>query len=475
MKNSGRNCSFCDAELPTGASFCPYCAKVLIEKKKPDIPKPWRRHMFAVISCLVLALAAAGVIQIRLDAALRRQRAENETAAAALTELTQELDALTYEPLPQETDAAADETPAPEAEEKEEKISGTLYDSGNAEIVYPVGDVRYHVLLSAGDGSRIRRDALHTTQITISSVQHASFPSQLFIYQENSDEDVQDIFMDLVESYAVETVPEDGAAAMAFSTPRYEESFPAAARMTDVEYGAENGTNEIIWTLNMKNGDVIRLHQRVYVTERKLVRYTEADAPMQTVADLEALFEKIEREVDPETTVQIFLPAVTYTEPLYMNGRAYMLVGSRSGGAQTTFTDTVYVGADLPETPEISNVSFTGNGGVGIHATAGVTADRCTFTGWDIALLGEDGSWPMFGGCVFENNGVGVKFDTSYSSAAGETYGDNVFRDNGTAILIARLHDLKVLKFPNCVFSGNGVNLDNPAEHPATLDGAAIE
>ena len=44
--------------------------------------------------------------------------------------------------------------------------------------------------------------------------------------------------------------------------------------------------------------------------------------------------------------------------------------------------------------------------------------------------------------------------------------------DNGTAILIDNLPGDEVLRFPECMFSGNDVDIGNPAGHPTDVSGA---
>ena len=42
---------------------------------------------------------------------------------------------------------------------------------------------------------------------------------------------------------------------MEYVEPVYNESFPNAAYVSDINYVSDSGTNDIQWTLTMKNGD----------------------------------------------------------------------------------------------------------------------------------------------------------------------------------------------------------------------------
>ena len=402
-------CGNCGAELAEGASFCPYCEQPLEEKRPVKVPRP-RRRWAAAAAVLVLAAAAL--------AFLLRQ------------------------------------TPAPQ-----------IYEGG-AEVVDPAEGGVCHVLLTFQSGDQVQRDAQPEASSTLPDGTQFYFPSQLYVYRENTEEDVTGAFLELVERAEVTAEPEDGAQAMTATEPAYDESFPYAAMASHIGYSAACGTNQILWTLTMKNGDTIRLRQTIHASLQPTVDYYPEDAPMDTLKQLQDLVDAISREVDPGTAVNLYLPPVTYEGGLSLSDRTCTLYGSSDGERRTTFTGTVSVGTDTPQFTEIYGVCFQGSGGTGLLARGSVQLYDCVFTGWDTGALAADGAWVAAEDCVFSDNAVGLQFDTGHSSMSAPVFPNNQFLRNGTGILLARVPGTELLSFPGCEFSDNGTDIDNPDQHP---------
>ena len=68
-----------------------------------------------------------------------------------------------------------------------------------------------------------------------------------------------------------------------------------------------------------------------------------------------------------------------------------------------------------------------------------------------------------------------MHFESNHSGFSASGYFNNRFEDNETAIRILALRGTEVLDFTGSVFTGNGVDLDNPADHPVDLSGATQE
>ena len=99
----------------------------------------------------------------------------------------------------------------------------------------------------------------------------------------------------------------------------------------------------------------------------------------------------------------------------------------------------------------------------------------CLFTGWDTGLLVGGDDWADPTGCWFEDNGVGFRFDSVGDYVNGNMLEGNTFRNNGTAVELLRVPGAKILYFNGCAFSGNGLNLSNPADHPTDLTRATFD
>lgn len=69
---------------------------------------------------------------------------------------------------------------------------------------------------------------------------------------------------------------------------------------------------QLVFTVTMRNGDVIRVRQTHHFHAVKTYTYTPKDSPMNTLEDLRALLEEINRTAEPDADIDIRLPPVTY-------------------------------------------------------------------------------------------------------------------------------------------------------------------
>lgn len=382
----GKKCKNCGAELSEEASFCPYCATVQTKKQTAKPPRRWRkRAVFGLMAVLCLAAAVSVVL-------------------------------LTHRPETFE---------------------------GGAEVIYTEGGDVYHVLVSFSAADGVVKNGQPEVSSELADGMESAFPSQLYVYKEETDEEVWEEFLQKVESCSVETVPQDGAAAMTASEPVHNESFPYAALASDITYAANCKTNEIVWTMQMKNGDTIRLRHKIHVTKQEAVSYFPEETPMDTAEELQALLTAIEQEVETETVVCLYLPPVTYDREISFGNHTYRVYG--------------------------------GSGGTGINAYSCALLSNCTLTGWDVGAAAQNGAWVGAVDCIFEENGVGLKFDTMHSSGSAPSYPGNRFARNGVGIAINHLPGHEVLNFSGCTFSQNGCDIENEAGHPIDTSGADFE
>ena len=420
MKEKKR-CIHCGAELPEDASFCPVCAQSQVKRQKVSPPRRrWKRPLTIFVT-LVIIIAAAGVSMWRLR------------------ELGQP--------------------------------SANLYE-GDAQLHYTDEDGSYDLFLMLNARSDPRPET--ETRAEMREGETSASPSQLWI-EPGEGAGSQEDFMAKVDSYSVQTIPLDGAQAMDYNLPGPNQNFPGAALVSDIIYTSDCGTNEIVWTLNMKNGDVIRLTQRIITSLMETLVYDSSNAQLDTMEDLQALVEQIDDEVSPDAVVEVYLPPVTYEGELSITKRAVHLFGSSDGEAQTTFTGTVTIAPENYEVIDVRDITFTGQGRTGLEASTGVNLRNCAFTGWDTGALAQDHAWISAQFCTFEDNVVGLEFNFGTSHYSAPAYTGNQFLNNETALLLTRMTGQEVLDFQYSSFLGNEVDIQNVCDHPVDVSGAVFD
>ena len=70
---------------------------------------------------------------------------------------------------------------------------------------------------------------------------------------------------------------------------------------------------------------------------------------------------------------------------------------------------------------------------------------------------------------------MGLHFNSTGTSVSHTMYNDNLFRDNGTAVLLQNVPTDVALNFQDSVFSGNGTDIDNRCEQPLDISRAIFE
>ena len=400
-----KKCIYCGKELPQDASWCPYCEKTQTEPEKVRLPG---RHRKILISCFLL-VAIIGAVAIWM---LNRPHA-----------------AKVYE--------------------------------GGEQISYKLNGRDCTVLLS------FKNDALTTGKSqaeltdTIMEGNDSAIPAQLFVYSKD-DPGIQDAFINEAESCSVTAQPEGQAEKVdVFGPDPGSEVGFAGAWVADIIYSPRTGTNRICWEVQMKNGDVLRLSQTVTCNKRKVITYHYDDTPMETIDEINALIQKTAQEA-PDALLQLYLPPVTYEGNLVMEERTATLFGSEKDGQKTTFTGSLQVGTRIPDIAEIYDLEFTGNGGTAVSAQEALRVRTCTFTGWDVGIDIQDGSWVNVKNSAFVGNGTGMRFTSKHSSYADPTYENVVFKDNTLGMQILQVPGDYSLNFINPVFEGNETDYEDP-------------
>ena len=459
-------CTVCGAELPEGAAFCPYCLKPLIEKQRIQPPRPRHTARILTAAAFLTFAAAAAVLLLRPGRLPEEKPLQNVAEASWIVPNVAAAD-----PLPEKHAA---ETEAPEAEGL--AASGerqTIWETGGAELVYTAEDgKKYRLLTRFSGGADPCPRAEPSVSNTIPQDNHYAYPSQLYVLSEDRTENLSDAFTEYVADCTLSTIPEEGKEEMKCDLPRYDESFPYAMRMANVYYGVENGTNQLLWSLQMKNGDAIRLYQTIAIKERQTAEYSYEDEPMQTLEELQALLDRLSEELDDETAVTLYLPPVRYAGGLQLTGRAFSFYGERKGSQRTTFTAPCVVASQSVQDMTFRDIFFDGDGGTGLEASSAAVLWNCYFSGWDTGALAADGGWITAGGCTFERNGIGLEINTNHFKLFNADFAGNRFTENETGFLLRELYGFKKLYFPDTVFERNGTDIENLTENELDVSGA---
>ena len=411
-----KKCRNCGAELPEGASFCPHCAQSQIERTEAKPPRLWRKKaLITAAAALVLILAALAVF-------------------------------LPHRPKTYE---------------------------GGASVTYTDKDGTYELLVSTASNDLENKQPEEKRALFISVDETSCLPALLGVYQNGTPVDPE-AFLAKVERCTLEAFPNENGA-LDITEPRHDEAFVSSVLAAEVFFTGASGTNELVWTLTMKNGDTIRLKHTYEILPLVHQAYTEEDAPLDTIEDLRALLDRIGGEVPADTVVDIYLPPVTYTGDLDMASRAVNLYGCSDGSGRTVIEGSLIVSTHDPDNVMLHDLDFVGNGGNGLTATASVVIWNCSFTGYDVGAAVKNGGMIGVEACTFRNNRIAFSYDTlSYFSFKGG-FPDSTIEDNDIGIQFVNIPGAMPLDFAGTVFSGNGIDIDNPIGYPIDLSNAIFK
>ena len=412
-----QRCPRCGAALPEEASFCPFCAGSI--NRRTAVEPPSLRGRCVLRALLFSAVLAAAVLAVFL---LTRPR---------------------------------------------------VYD-GVGEVVYTDADGTYQLVLALPEN---RYEALAEQSFHAAEGEPYRVPSRLYINHTDSGADAGQLFLQKVDSATAELLPlDESLGTVSCSAPAPHSAAPDAALVSLVDFTARDAyTAQMVWTLHMTNGDTIRLRQELHVALIHTYNYHPEDAPMETLADLQALVDELAETAEPYDKLNLFLPPVTYEGSLVMEERPINLYGSEENGRRTTFTGTLRVASRDSWITYIQGIDFVGDGGVGISASARLWVEDCTFTGWKTGVLGYGDAWANVIGCTLVNNETGFHFNSEEGAASHSMYNDNRFVDNGTAVLLERVPTDLTLNFQDSLFYGNGTDIDNLCRQPIDITQAVFE
>lgn len=407
-------CRNCGAELPENASFCPHCAQSQIDRTKVKPPRLWRKKtLYALLSVLLLT----GIVLAILFLPHRPK---------------------TFE--------------------------------GGASLTYTDKDGTYDLCLSTfPDDIRDGRPE-EQRSLTLSADGETCLPSLMGIYQNGALVD-PDAFLSKVENFTVTASP-DEAHTITFGRIGHMDVFAPSTLSAEVILTGQSGTNDIIWTLFMKNGDTIRLKHTYEIIPLSRMAYTADDVPLTTMEDLRALLKRIDEEVPAETVVDIYLPPENYTGDLGITTRAVNLYGCSDGSGRTVIEGSLTVSTHFPDNVMLHDLDFVGSGGTGLTASASAVINHCSFTGYDIGADVEDGGMIGVESCTFRQNGIGFRYNTNSYYSFKTAFPDSVVEENGIGVQFLNIPGSTLLDFVGTVFENNTTDIDNPISYPIKTDGA---
>ena len=403
-----KKCKNCGTELPESASFCPHCTQSQIDRTEVKPPRLWRKKTLYVLLSLLLL---TGIVLAVLFLPHRPK---------------------TFE--------------------------------GAASLTYTDKNGTYNLCLSTFPDDIQNGRPEEQRSLTLSADGETCLPSLMGIYQNGALVD-PDAFLSKVENFTVTASP-DEAHTITFGGIGHMDVFAPSTLSAEVILTGQSGTNDIIWTLFMKNGDTIRLKHTYEIIPLSHLAYTADDVPLNTMEDLRALLKRIDEEVPAETVVNIYLPPETYIGNLGITTRAVNLYGCSDGSGRTVIEGSLTVSTHFPDNVMLHDLDFVGSGGTGLTASASAVIERCSFTGYDIGADVEDGGMIGVEACTFRQNGIGFRYNTNSYYSFKTAFPDSVVEDNGIGVQFLNCPGSTLLDFVGTVFSNNTTDIDNPISYP---------
>ena len=414
-----KSCPHCSASIHKEASFCPHCARSVNDRR--EIHPPRRLPGRALQSALMVLLVLAAVLTAWLYTRPK------------------------------------------------------VYDNGTAEVIYTDSGGSYQLLLNYF-GDRFQPMTDYSEELEEGTTSNK--PSRLFINHMDTGVNAKEAFLRKVEAITVELLQGgDSPEPWQYTQPQASDYDLEAASRSILTYTDRSGDMELRWNIRMKNGDTIRLYQRMALGVVPTRHFYPEDVPMDTMDDLQALVDQVNETITSDVIVYIHLPAVTYEGSLLLEQRSMNLIGSEGpDGVRTTFTGTLQATAQNGYICQFQNLCFTGDGeGVGVSASARINFNHCQFTGWRTGVLCYGSSWVNIKDSVFEDNTVGFHFNSTSDNRNDHMYSGNLFRRNGTAVLLESVPGDQALYFEGTRFSRNGADIDNRCGHEVSIAAAIFE
>ena len=438
-----KTCLRCGAVLPEEAAFCPCCTATQIQRRTISVTPPTTRRNQWWIGALTALVALA----LPIGAALWSSAAQAETPPPEDT-------------LPLTISRESEDG----AEPRYGELCQTYYEGEDGQL--------YHVFAAFSPGI----DGGSTMRGYCSGLLEPDCtdtgPLTLFVEEVGSGRNGRDSFYALLEDWSVTVTAPDGGERCTLRDPTFDYISTTDAMLYQEMTGTSAcADNEIVWTLRMKNGDVVTVKQGVTFGAKTVVEYHWEDTPMNTAAELQALLDDITAAAKAEEAVYLYLPAADYDAPVSVN-TPMTLVGQEGTTFSATLTASVpdYDGWTEPVVA-LRSLTFSGAGGTGVNACGPVYLRGCRFTGWDVAAQALDGGWIFCQEDVrFDRNAVAMRLNSNFSISCGANINNTSFTRNGVALQLERIPGERMgLILDYCTFYGNGTDIENPENYTVEL------
>lgn len=414
-------CPHCGASLHEEASFCPYCARTVNEREEVRPPRHMPRR--ALYSALIVFAAVAALALLAFGVHNRPRTYESDTG--------------------------------------ELEYGGYRLLLTRGWDVEPVPLASFHAMI----------DYAYRT------------PAPLYAISLEDGTAAPDAFLDGVASVTAAISSPNSLVGISCTEPEAQsEYYPEAAVLSLVDFilkGPGDCAAELLYTITMKNGDVIRMRQAYTFESVSIYTYTAQDAPMDTIEELQALVDRVCEEIGEYDQLHLYLPAITYAGGLEIRGRLVKLYGSLApDGQRTAFTGTTRISSPQGVSA-FQDIAFQGSGqdvGILVSGTTRFQLVNCRVSGWETGYQAVDSAWIDADGTIFADNRMGLCFDSADTPMVSDNYyTGNTFQNNDTAVLLKRVGSDAPLGFPDTLFTGNGTDIDNRCGQELELEGAVFK
>lgn len=330
----------------------------------------------------------------------------------------------------------------------------------------------YHVFTAVTPSIEGRTDPVGYRSELIPAGGTVDFPATVMVEDAVTQDYAAEDFAALLDSWDVSVTAPEGVSRVKLWDAEEETPESPALLYRRLRADPTCTHNEIVWTLRMKNGDVLTLTQTIELLPQEVRTYSTADTPLDTAEQLQALLDRLAEEYNADTSITVELPDVTYDAPVSV-GCAVTLRGTGTVFAApvtvTPLNDTERCHAYV----RFSEVSFEGDGsGTGVTARAPTYLENCRVTGWDVGALAVNGGWVYLHGGYIGGNGVGARYDSAYSSSYTYFADKMTFVQNGTALELLCMPPDGYIELQGCRFHGNGTDVRNPGGYRVEQTGS---